>query len=292
MQPGRGNQPPQQPLPAQQQQQILREQQAMRQRRLSRPRTSRKGRASSSGVSSRMTAEAPAAHPQPVFVLEQARPPSSRLWALSGDCMTIGRDPSSDIFVDSPGVSRHHADLVCHGRNWSITDAGSTNGTSVNGISASEMPLREGDHIEVGDMELVLRHLARAERPAEGVVYEVEEQVGNISNVAGNQANYYHESNLQFIASRRGRARWLIISGISLCLIGAALISLGSIELAAELFNSAASTVKLSNLPGPTLFDFALGALGLLLGLWLLILGLITRNGVKRDARNLRVDWS
>ena len=321
MQPGKANQQQQQQQQIQQQQilanqqqqqqvliqqQILRQQQNLRQQQSSRQRASRKARASSSPeVSPGRAAEARVAHPQHVFVLEQARPPSSRLWSLNSDRLTIGRDPSSDVFVDDSGVSRHHADLVRHGQDWSIIDAGSTNGTSVNGASVGEMTLRPGDRIEVGDIELILRH-AGADSPdsrGDAVRYDVGAQVGNISNVAGDQANYYQESNLRFIASRRGRARRLIVSGIWLFFIGAGLAFFDVFSFDNNIFNSMNSIIShpmnpnsaSSNLPPIPPYFMPLFALGILLGLLgiaLFISGLIARGGAKQEARNLGVDWS
>ena len=102
--------------------------------------------------------ETEVAHRPRGLFLEQAHPASSRLWALNNDRMTIGRDTSSDVFVDDTRVSRHHADLIRHNLDdWSIVDTGSTNGTYVNGARVHERILRPDDRIQVGDIELVLR---------------------------------------------------------------------------------------------------------------------------------------
>lgn len=86
--------------------------------------------------------------------LQQARPPTLARWQLSGDHMTIGRDPSSTIRVDGKGVSRCHAYLERQGLSWSIADAGSTNGTFVNGRRVAQAVLRAHDRISVGLVEL------------------------------------------------------------------------------------------------------------------------------------------
>ncbi len=316
MQPGRANQPPQRPLlPAQfpppqpqqpllAQQQMLIQQQVSLRQRAARRRAARKSRTSSAVVPQRVNAEGSAARLQHVFVLEQVRPPSSRLWTLNGDSLTIGRDPASDIFVDDLGVSRHHANLVRDGRHWSITDADSTNGTSVNGARIRTMILRPGDRIEVGDIELVLTYLGGdsqdAQRPA--VRYDVEAQMGNISNVAGDQANYYRESSLAFIAARRGRARMLIISGIFLFFSGLGVAFLDILSWDNDIFsfigsissNSGNANAVAPSLPHPGYFIplFALGVLMVLLGVALFISGLVARSGAKREARNVGAEWS
>lgn len=112
----------------------------------------------SSGTSPRASAETVVTRRLEACYLEQARPPSPpRTWALNRDHLTIGRDSSSDVFVDDPGVSRHHADLVRRGHDLLIVDAGSSNGTSVNGAKVREMTLRPGDRIGLGGVELTLR---------------------------------------------------------------------------------------------------------------------------------------
>jgi hypothetical protein len=42
---------------------------------------------------------------------------------------TIGRDPESDIWLNDPGVSRHHAEIHRRGARFVVNDAGSLNGT-------------------------------------------------------------------------------------------------------------------------------------------------------------------
>lgn len=102
--------------------------------------------------------------------LEQARPQSAPArWALDGNRMRIGRDPAADVFIDDKRTSWYHADLIRQGLAWLIVDAGSTNGTFVNGRRVHEATVvRPYDRIRVGDTELVVRHLARDPSPLAG----------------------------------------------------------------------------------------------------------------------------
>ena len=52
--------------------------------------------------------------------------------------ITIGRDPSNNIVVDSPNVSRFHAQLERVGQRYRITDLRSSNGTFVNDAGIDE----------------------------------------------------------------------------------------------------------------------------------------------------------
>lgn len=67
---------------------------------------------------------------------------------------TIGRDPSNSIAIDDPTVSSRHARLVDSAGAWRIEDLGSTNGVFVNGGKIDSAPLRGGEKILVGKVEL------------------------------------------------------------------------------------------------------------------------------------------
>lgn len=64
--------------------------------------------------------------------------------------LTIGRDPDCDIFLNDITVSREHAVLTMAGGAFRIEDAGSLNGTYVNGVRVDSAPLGHGDTIQVG----------------------------------------------------------------------------------------------------------------------------------------------
>jgi hypothetical protein len=74
---------------------------------------------------------------------------------LDRDVVTVGRHPDSDIFLDDITVSRRHAEFRREeGRFW-VHDAGSLNGTYVNGTRADEQLLAHGDEVQVGKFKLV-----------------------------------------------------------------------------------------------------------------------------------------
>jgi hypothetical protein len=223
--------------------------------------------------------------------------------------MTIGSDPSSGIHVDAFGVSRHHADLLRNGPSWTITDASSTNGTYVNGQRVDKAVLRALDRIRVGQVELVVRD-SRAgqpgagppvwERQASAVTYDVGSQHGINNNVAGSQFNYNHESSLRYVASRRGRARFLIVWGI-LLVVGAAGLGLFDIlRFDQSILNSINSSSLDPNAPisftspqVPAQFIpiFGLAAFLELIGITMFIFGLIARSGAKKEARRIGAQW-
>ena len=73
---------------------------------------------------------------------------------LTGDRMTIGRRPDSDIFLDDVTVSRDHALLVRRGGEFYLDDLGSLNGTYVNRHRIESHRLEDGDELQVGKFKL------------------------------------------------------------------------------------------------------------------------------------------
>ena len=53
-------------------------------------------------------------------------------YLLTGDVVTAGREPDSDLFLDDVTVSRRHADMRRMADGWLLRDVGSLNGTYVN----------------------------------------------------------------------------------------------------------------------------------------------------------------
>lgn len=78
-------------------------------------------------------------------------PSEGSSYPLTGDLVDIGRSPESKIFLDDITVSRHHARLTHNATGWTLTDAGSLNGSYVNRSRISEAtPLRAGDEVQIG----------------------------------------------------------------------------------------------------------------------------------------------
>ena len=68
--------------------------------------------------------------------------------------LTLGRSDASDIRLDDPFASARHARIVRQGDLAVLEDAGSTNGTLLNGEPLrGPQPLHPGDRIRIGDCE-------------------------------------------------------------------------------------------------------------------------------------------
>lgn len=77
---------------------------------------------------------------------------------LSEGVHLVGRDPSSEVWVDSPQVSRRHACIKVDESSVTVEDLGSRNGTFVAGEPiAAPRVLAGGDVVAVGPARLVVR---------------------------------------------------------------------------------------------------------------------------------------
>ncbi len=67
--------------------------------------------------------------------------------------VTFGRGPECDVVLRHPGISKVHAYVRRLGEMWIVTDAGSTNGTKVDGAKLTPnvgVELRSGSQVILG----------------------------------------------------------------------------------------------------------------------------------------------
>jgi hypothetical protein len=74
---------------------------------------------------------------------------------ITSEGSTIGRAPSSDIFLDDVTVSRTHATIKREGRDFIFTDSGSLNGSYINNQQTSSHRLVTGDEIQIGKFHML-----------------------------------------------------------------------------------------------------------------------------------------
>ena len=71
----------------------------------------------------------------------------------AGPSYRIGRDPESDIVVEDPRVSWHHAVLRLERDFWLLEDSGSTNGTFVGADRVRQVPITGNCLVRLGHPE-------------------------------------------------------------------------------------------------------------------------------------------
>jgi len=105
---------------------------------------------------------------------------SGRHVALKNGENRIGRDPVSTVWLDSAGVSRHHARIVVTSADATIEDLGSKNGTSVGGKPvAAKTRLKDNDVLQVGPVSMIY-HLSTAGLSTEAI--PIRDHAGNPPN--------------------------------------------------------------------------------------------------------------
>ena len=97
-----------------------------------------------------------ALEPDTALLVVARGPNQGARFLLDRGVTTVGRHPSSDIFLDDITVSRHHAEFRREPGGFWVHDAGSLNGTYVGGRRAEDQLLTTGDEVQVGKFKLVV----------------------------------------------------------------------------------------------------------------------------------------
>ncbi len=89
------------------------------------------------------------------LLLVKKGPGAGAHFSLDKSELVLGRDPSSDIFLNDITVSRKHAKLTINPSEVILEDLGSLNGTYVNGERMEQTKLKDRDEIQIGKFKLV-----------------------------------------------------------------------------------------------------------------------------------------
>ena len=96
------------------------------------------------------------------YLQPASRPAPFMLPSGTKSSFTIGRDADCDLVLSHMTVSRNHAGLSREAGGWVLSDAGSMNGTRINGWRVTEpVPVRAGDEVRFGALTLVVTEHAR-----------------------------------------------------------------------------------------------------------------------------------
>ena len=230
-----------------------------------------------------MTTQPDAAVPRLVVLAPEAL--RGRQIELASDYLTVGREPTCDVRLDDPHVSRTHAALERRGGAVYVQDLGSSGGTFVNGTPARSAELRQGDVVQFATVRAQFeaappasaqtQAMVRAERPepnptdfqqAAPVRYDIGEQKAQmISNVGRDQYNAYIQQRNSFmreIASTKTKARWLVWLGLLLFVAGFALFAAADLNFLKQISSDFGS-----NSPAPPTDPFGRPIFGIPSGL-------------------------
>jgi pSer/pThr/pTyr-binding forkhead associated (FHA) protein len=81
---------------------------------------------------------------------------TGRTHELKGEKTTVGRVEDNMFQVAEPSVSSHHCEILLRGNDVVVRDLNSTNGTFINGEKIIESPLKPGQILRLGQIEMRL----------------------------------------------------------------------------------------------------------------------------------------
>lgn len=88
------------------------------------------------------------------LLIAHTGPNAGARFLLDSNVTTAGRHPDADIFLDDVTVSRRHAQFLKVEGGFEVSDAGSLNGTYVNGDRVDSIRLRTGNEVQIGKFRL------------------------------------------------------------------------------------------------------------------------------------------
>jgi hypothetical protein len=225
-------------------------------------------------------------HQPPRLIVMSAGPLRGTTFALRQGNQLIGRGDDADLIVSSPHLSRRHAYVSWDGQAVSIADAGSLNGTTINGAAVQgTRSLRHGDILGLGDLDLRYEGPAMDETgelavAATGPTFDnrfARDNYGDI-NQAGrdisietrNEYRVTEDNPLDEIFQGRGLGRLLVVVGLVIALSGFAgwmyLIFSGGASVG-EMNPSNPFDKELLGLPAPMVAFGAFAAGGIIAGI-------------------------
>jgi pSer/pThr/pTyr-binding forkhead associated (FHA) protein len=81
---------------------------------------------------------------------------TGRTHDLKGDKTTVGRVEDNTFQIAEPSVSSHHCEVLLRGNDVIVKDLNSTNGTFINGEKVTESPIKPGQILRLGQIEMRL----------------------------------------------------------------------------------------------------------------------------------------
>ena len=88
------------------------------------------------------------------LLIAHVGPNAGARFLLDSQVTTAGRHPDADIFLDDVTVSRRHVNFMKGDGGFEVIDAGSLNGTYVNGDRVDSVGLRTGNEVQIGKFRL------------------------------------------------------------------------------------------------------------------------------------------
>ena len=110
---------------------------------------------------------------------------TGRAHELKTEKTTVGRVEDNSFQIAEPSVSSHHCEVLVRGNDVLVRDLNSTNGTFINGEKVSEGPIKPGQILRLGQIEMRLE--TDAAPPAPGAPKKITETLAMQRGVSLNE---------------------------------------------------------------------------------------------------------
>ena len=81
---------------------------------------------------------------------------TGRSYELKAERTTVGRVDDNAFQISEPSISSHHCEILLRGADIVVKDLNSTNGTFISGEKVTEAPLKPGQILRLGQVEMRL----------------------------------------------------------------------------------------------------------------------------------------
>jgi pSer/pThr/pTyr-binding forkhead associated (FHA) protein len=147
---------------------------------------------------------------------------TGRAHELKLEKTTVGRVEDNTFQIPEPSVSSHHCELVVKGEEVLVRDLGSTNGTFINGEKIAESPLKTGQILRLGQIEMRLENdtisAPAARKPADQTL--VMQRGVSLSDLEqATRANGFDTTGAGFTRKQSSANRLFVIGGAFLVLV-------------------------------------------------------------------------
>jgi pSer/pThr/pTyr-binding forkhead associated (FHA) protein len=147
---------------------------------------------------------------------------TGRAYELKVEKTTIGRVEDNAFQIPEPSVSSHHCEVILRGSEVTIRDLNSTNGTFINGEKVAESPLKIGQILRLGQIEMRLEEDAVAvpapKKPADQTL--VMKRGVSLSDLdQATRPGGFETTGTGFSKKENGANRLFIIAGVILGLV-------------------------------------------------------------------------
>lgn len=169
---------------------------------------------------SRSTAERVSVTLAVTSVAARTTPGAPQILTFDQPRVVIGRGAHADVRLPSRAVSDNHAVIRIEAGEVSITDEGSTNGTTVNGqplVRGRKKLLRGGDRIGVPGFEIVVSQSVAPSDPPERTAAVARKLLSDALAAVGGEAA---PPEIQLLTGRRAGQKWRLLPPPSRMVLG------------------------------------------------------------------------